>query len=491
MNPPETESEGMRSKPFWRAIAILTVIADALTSLPVAAQDAGLGARFDSIFAQFDNTRSPGCAVGVVQEGEFLFKRGYGMANLEYGIANSPSSVFRIGSVSKQFTAAAIVLLAQQGKLSLDDDIREYVPEVPAYERTVTIRHLLHHTSGLRDYLTLMYLAGQSDDDFYTDDELVAMLARQQELNFPPGDQHLYSNSGYFLLSQIVRSASGLSLREYAQQHLFGPLGMTHTHFHDDHTHIVSNRASGYAPSGSSEYRISMTTLGMVGDGGVFTSVEDLLQWERFFHSDPSANLPTDRPEHFWREMLSKGILTNGDTLSYALALGHGEYRGLPMISHSGGFVGFRAQVVRFPTERMSIICLCNVSVANPTRFSQRVADVLLADRLQPEPERPERRQPGLEADESEPLPLNSQQKQEFTGSYYSGELDITYEVTIEQGDLVLRVGNDLDGQLRVSATDQMRRGGVTLRFERGGDGQITGFLLDAGRVKNLQFVKR
>jgi CubicO group peptidase (beta-lactamase class C family) len=413
------------------------------------------------------------------------------MANLEYGIANSPSSVFRIGSVSKQFTAAVIVLLAQRGELSLDEDIREYVPELPAYERTITIRHLLHHTSGLRDYLTLMYLAGKSDDDFYTDDELVAMLARQQELNFPPGDQHLYSNSGYFLLSQIVRSASGLSLREYAQQHLFGPLGMTHTHFHDDHTHIVSKRASGYAPSGPGEYSISMTTLGMVGDGGVFTSVEDLLQWERFFHSEASAISPTDRTEEFWRETLRKGVLTNGDTLSYALALGHGEYRGLPMISHGGGFVGFRAQVVRFPTERMSIICLCNVSVANPTRFSQRVADVLLEDRLEPQPERPERQQPSPEAGESEPLPLDSQQKQELAGFYYSGELDITYEVTIVQGELVLRVGNDLDGQLRLSATDEMRRGGVTLRFERSGDGQITGFLLDAGRVRNLRFVKR
>ncbi len=481
----------MRSNPFWQPIAALSVLACVLTPLPAAAQDASLLARVDSIFAQFDNTHSPGCAVGVIRDGEFSFKRGYGMANLEYGIANSPSSVFRIGSVSKQFTAAAIVLLAQQGKLSLDDDIREYVPEVPAYEQTITIRHLLHHTSGLRDYLTLMYLAGQSDDDFYTDDELVAMLARQQELNFAPGDQHLYSNSGYFLLSQIVRSASGLSLREYAQQHLFGPLGMTHTHFHDDHSHIVPMRASGYTPSGPGEYSISMTTLGMVGDGGVFTSVDDLLQWERFFHSEPAANLPTDRPEEFWREMLRNGVLTNGDTLSYALGLGHGEYRGLPMISHSGGFVGFRAQVVRFPTERMSIICLCNVSIANPTRLSQRVADVLLADRLLPEPERPDRRQPSPEAGESEPPPLDSQQKQELAGFYYSGELDIEYEVVIEQGDLVLRVGNDLDGRLRLAATDEMRRGRVTLRFERSGDGRITGFLLDAGRVKNLRFVKQ
>jgi hypothetical protein len=234
-----------------------------------------------------------------------------------------------------------------------------------------------------------------------------------------------------------------------------------------------------------------MTTLGMVGDGGVFTSVDDLLQWERFFHSEPSANLPTDRSEEFWREMLRNGVLTSGDTLSYALGLGHGEYRGLPMISHSGGFVGFRAQVVRFPTERMSIICLCNASIANPTRFSQRVADVLLADRLLPEPERPDRRQPSPAAGESEPLPLDGRQKQEFAGFYYSAELDIAYEVVIEQGDLVLRVGNALDGRLRLAATDEMRRGRVTLRFERSGDGQITGFLLDAGRVKNLRFVKQ
>ena len=178
--------------------------------------ESSLESRIDAVFADYDTTRSPGCSLGVVERGELTLARGYGMANLEHGIPLSAESVFRIGSTSKQFTAASIVLLSLDGKLGLDDDLRRYLPELPRLGDPVTIRHLVHHTSGYRDYLTLMALAGKGDADYYSDEDLLRILARQEELNFRPGDEHLYSNSGYWLLSQVVLRITGASMRDFA-----------------------------------------------------------------------------------------------------------------------------------------------------------------------------------------------------------------------------------------------------------------------------------
>jgi len=204
--------------------------------------------KVDKVFTQWSKPDSPGCEMAVIKDGQIVYKRGYGMANLEHNIPMSPESIMDTGSVSKQFTAMAIALLAEQGKLSLDDDIRKYLPEIPKYESTITIRHLIHHTSGIRDYLTLMAIAGMRDDDYYIDGEVMGLLSRQKELNFKPGSEFLYSNSGYFLLSQIVKRASGKTLREYADENMFKPLGMTRTKFYDDHNEIVKNRAASYVP---------------------------------------------------------------------------------------------------------------------------------------------------------------------------------------------------------------------------------------------------
>jgi CubicO group peptidase (beta-lactamase class C family) len=448
-----------------------------------AAQESDFASRVDSVFSQYDNTRSPGCALGVMQDGDLVLARGYGMANLEHGIALSPTSVFRIGSTSKQFTAAAVVLLEQEGKLSLEDEIQRHLPEIQSYERPVTIRHLLNHTSGVRDYLTLMAVAGKRDEDWYTDDDVLAMVARQRELNFLPGDEYLYSNSGYFLLSQIVKRVSGESLREYAEQRIFEPLGMTHTHFHDDHTEVVPDRAMGYAPVDHGVFNISMTTLDMVGDGGVFTSVEDLVNWDRNFYEPKVGGTP------FLDAMHTRAILTSGDTLGYALGLGIGEYRGLETVSHGGAFVGFRADIIRFPTEQFTVICLCNVSTANPTRLARQVADIHLEDRLEareasPDRTRQERDQP------SEPrLPTAAEQRL-YAGDYYSEELDVVYRILAEGDSLMLHLGNFFDGSVRVQEGAILRRGPLTFRFQVRGDA-TTGFLLDAGRVKNLRFVRR
>lgn len=331
----------------------------------------------DALFGEYDRTDSPGCALGIVHEGELVYARGYGMANLDLGVALGPGSVLRIGSTSKQFTAAAIALAAQNGELSLDDEIREYLPEMPESASGITIRMLLHHTSGVRDYLTLTSLAGLRDDDWYTEAEALELITRQQATNFEPGTEHLYSNSGYFLLSQIIERATGSSLREYAHERIFRPLGMRHTHFHDDHTEIVPDRASGYARDDDG-FRISMTTLDMVGDGGVFTSVEDLVAWDRNFYEARVGG------SELLETLLGRGVLANGDTLDYALGLSHGEYRGLPVIDHGGAFVGFRAQMTRFPEQRFTVICLCNLASTDPSTLSRSVADLFLAEHMAP-----------------------------------------------------------------------------------------------------------
>ncbi len=456
------------------------LLAGALFVVDAYAQEAGLEARVDNVFAEYDNTRSPGCALGVIRDGRFVLKRGYGMANLEHGVPNSPSTVFRIGSTSKQFTAAAIVLLAAEGKLSLDDDIRRFLPEMRDYGTPLTIRHLLHHTSGVRDYLMLMNLAGRRGDDWYTDDEVVSMVARQRELNFEPGERMLYSNSGYFLLSQIVKRASGMSLREYAAERIFGPLGMEHTHFHDDHSEIVPNRASGYAPAEGGGFRISMTTLDMVGDGGVFTTVEDLYHWDQNFYRAEVGG------QSFLDQLLTRGVLSNGDTLDYALGLGHAVYRGLHIVRHGGAFVGFRADMMRFPSERFTVICLCNLSRARPGRLAERVADIYLEDRLEPVEEVPEEAR--QEAEEEEPLELSAEQLAAYAGDYYSEELDVTYRLRVEGDTLRLFLGNWLDSPLVPSEPGVFRAGVLTFRFTREARERLSGFLLDAGRVRNLRF---
>jgi CubicO group peptidase (beta-lactamase class C family) len=436
--------------------------------------------RVDGVFARFDNTRSPGCSMGVIQDGEFVFRRGYGMANLELGVPLSSSSVFRIGSTSKQFTAAAIVLLAEEGKISLDDDVRTYLPELTDFGTPVTIRRLVHHTSGYRDYLTLMSLAGLRDDDYYTDEDLLAMLSRQRELNFAPGDEHLYSNSGYWLLSQVVKRASGKSLREYAAEKIFAPLGMDHTHFHDDHAELVPNRAYGYAPDEDGGYRISMTTLPMIGDGGVFTSVDDLLMWDRNFYDQRIGG------QGFLEQMHAVGILNDGEELDYAFGLGVGSYRGLRLVSHGGAFVGFRADLIRFPDERFSVICLCNRADSNPSLLARRVADIYLEDKLAPleDSDRPRRER----AEEEEGLELDARARSGLIGDYYSEELDVIYAIGEADAGLQLSVAGQPPLPLRARDEDVLVARFMTLRFQRDTSGAATGFQLDAGRVKNLRF---
>lgn len=451
----------------------------------------------DKIFAGWDKPDSPGCALGIIKDGRFIYKRGYGMANLEYGIPLSAQSVFRIGSTSKQFTAMCIALLEEEGKLSVNDNLREYFPEMPDYAESITIRHLLHHTSGVRDYLTLMSLMGARDDDFYTDPEVVDMIARQKELNFAPGDEFLYSNSGYFLLAEIVKRVTGDSMRVYAEDKIFKPLGMTHTHFHNDHTQIVENRASGYGRGKNETFWINMTTLGMIGDGGVFTSIDDLLFWDLNFYDNKLGKAD----QKLIDKMQIPGVLNSGENRGYAFGLGISEYRGLKMVSHGGSFVGFRADMIRFPEQKFSVIVLANLGNINPSRLAKQVADIYLADQFKPVKKKPDadktpKKRPDAKAGKKIlPEIINAKQLEEYVGDYYSEELDVTYRIILKKDKLYLQHENPHrpypGGFLLQQREDRYNVGRLILNFDRDDRNKVMSFTVNAGRVKDIRFVKK
>ena len=449
----------------------------------------GLPPAVDAVFAEYSATDGPGCSVGVIQDGRLIGSRGYGLANLDHGIPNDPSTVFRTASVSKQFTAGAIALLALRGDLDLDAPVRRYLPDFPDYPDPPTVRHLVHHTSGVRDYVGLMRLAGNRDEDFYTNPEVLAAINRQRGLNFQPGAEYLYSNAGYFLLGQIVASVSGQSLREFAEAHFFAPLGMTDTHFHDDHNEVVARRATGYSPADNG-FRINVTTLDMVGDGGLFTSVEDWVAWDRNLETGTVGG-----PD--WVALMHKrGVLNSGDTIPYAFGISHGEHRGLATVGHGGAWVGYRTGMTRYPETGYSFVALCNRSRINPMGLIAATAEVYLEDRMTPTEETGESEE-GATTDTGEGEPEEEAPSEEITGrnryagSFYSPQLDATYHILLAGADgLTLRAGKWDPVTLSQSDEGVLHGEGLNLRFSDLDAGRFRSIMLDAGRVKNLRFTR-
>ncbi len=333
-----------------------------------------LETKIDSLFSEYIS--SPGCAIGVYSKGEILFKKGYGIANLDYDIKITPKTVFDIGSVSKQFTAACITLLENEGKLSLDDDIRKYIPEMPEFEEgKITIRNLLHHTSGLRDYLTLMYLSGISFDDYFTEQMGLNILARQKELNYVPGSEFLYSNSGYLTLAIIIRRVSGESIGTFAQKNIFDPLEMKNTFIYEDKAKVIKNRAIGYSKEDNDYKREHYFDFVVGGDGQVYTTVEDFFKWNENYKLNKLGN------DTFLEQMHTKGVLLNGDTLNYALGLSHGVYKNHKTISHGGAWGGFRAYYLQLPENDLAIAIMSNLGNINTRRKAYQIADLILKDK--------------------------------------------------------------------------------------------------------------
>jgi len=344
------------------------------------------------------------------------------LANLELRVPLSLQSVFYLGSVAKQFTAASVVLAAEQGYLSLDDDVHKYVPELHDYGRVVTLRQMIHQTSGFRDFFTLLSLSGHDVLDFNSPEELLKIVARQRGLNNVPGDEWIYSNTNYFLLGIVIKRATKKSLAEFATENIFQPLGMSQTLFYDDHTLVVPGRVAAYdsAPHGTF-YVDWSTTYEVVGGGGLMSTVDDLLLWDRNFYANRLGK------GTLVQELQTPGLLNNGNEISYAMGLDLGNYRGLPIVDHSGALFGYRTELLRFPQQKFTVICLCNIASAVPENLAREVADVYLADKLQPgasalSPTREE---------EEFPDPAT------FAGKYLDPRTHLMYSFTASDGNLI------------------------------------------------------
>jgi CubicO group peptidase (beta-lactamase class C family) len=533
-------------------------------ALPAAAGQpaaADLTARLDAIFADYDSKESPGCAVGVYQDDRIVASRAYGMANLDHDVPLTPSSIFHVASVSKQFTAAAILLLAEEGRLSLDDEVRKHIPELPDFGRRITIRQLAHHTSGIRDQWSLLGLAGwRYSRDLITDDDVMWLLARQKDLNFDPGVRHLYSNSGYTLMALIVSRVSGQSFRAFTTERIFTPLGMHDTRFRDNFSEIVKRQAYGYAPDGDG-FRLSVTNFDTAGATSLLTTVGDLARWHANFDA------PVVGGERWLAALLQRGVLDSGETIDYAFGITHGTYRGLATVGHGGSDAGYRSAFLRFPDQRFGVAALCNIASANPSELTRRVADVYLENALEPvaaaeadidEPEvalAAERlsalaglywnaddlvarrfevnegrlyalagrgRQPlkslgdgrfviatgprtplVFEAGDGgagrlsvgttvferrEPFAPTPAELAAFAGTYRSDELEVAYRLRVHEGALRLERMKQPPAALQPVVADTFTGQPGTFTFVRDPSGRVTGFTLDAGRVRHVKF---
>jgi CubicO group peptidase (beta-lactamase class C family) len=376
----------------------------------------------DHVFDAWRGTDGPGCALGVSRNGRVVYEHGYGMANLETGTPIRPSSIFHVASVSKQFTAMAVMLLARDGKLSVDDNIRKYVPEIPDYGAPITIRHLLTHTSGLRDQWELIELSrGRFEENRITEADVMDIVPRQKTLNFTPGSQYSYSNTGFTLLAVIVKRVTGQSLREFAEERIFRPLGMANTHFHDDYTMLVPGRTSAYKWR-SSAWHVSIPNFDTYGATSLFTTVGDLLKWEANFDN------PVVGDRALLDQMQTPARLTNGDTTTYGFGLVIYKYRGARVVGHGGADAGYRSGVSRFPEHALAVAVLCNASTATPWTLADGVADAYIGGDLGP-----------VEAEnmpQTVPLPIATLRSR--AGVYVQPTTLEILELTVRDGQLIL-----------------------------------------------------
>lgn len=527
--------------------------------------------RADSVFRAFDRTDGPGCALGVYQNGAIRYARGYGLASLELSVPLSPRTVLDIGSISKQFTAMAMLLLEQDGKLSLDDPIRKHFPEMPAYADRITWRRALSQTSGLRDLWTLW---GQTGRTFAGDTvDALHVIVSSAEPNYEPGARYLYTNSGWILAAQAVYRLTGKTLAQFAEERIFGPLGMRDTRFLVDRAAIIPNLAESYSPREQS-YRVQRNPYdgAIMGAGGVHTTVEDFARWL------DNYDAATVGGRRAIQTMTTAMTLNDGSPavsapgMAYALGLTVGTLRGLPVVAHGGAWGGFRAHFLRFPDHRFAVATFCNFTTAGPDSLAQKVAAIYLGDRMQPDTvaawaealaaaprvdvpaaelrrlagvwrnvERGEVRRTRMKGDtlvsdgqtpapyvplggnrfrtdgrtevwfEGGPPPtrmlvrtpggtvtftradtvaLDSVKLAEYAGDYRSDELEVTHTWKVEKGQLVVYAGYRRLGVLEPSYRDGFTRGGSVIDVIRDRRGRITGFQIEAGRVRQLRFTR-
>jgi len=379
-------------KPYHRRNVVALAVAAVTAGLawgqptqapPAKAPEMSTEAKVDRVFERWNHSDTPGCVVGVALDGKPVLIKAYGMANLEYGVAIRPDTVFESGSVAKQFTAAAIALLAQDGKLSIDDPVRKFIPEVPNFGTPILLRHLLNHTSGLRSQWPLMALRGRPTGlAVHTVDEIIELVGMMKELNFKPGDEYLYCNTGYTLLGVVVARVSGKSLDAFCQERLFKPLGMIHTQWRDDFRKVIRDRATAYGRKDDGTFFTNMSFTDVIGNGGLLTTVGDLLIWNE------NLDNPRIGGRSLVDELERRGRLNDGFENEYAEGLVVTTYKGVREVSHSGSTAGYQTFLGRFPESRLSIAVLSNVTASNPSRLAHEVADIYLAGKIK-EPAKP------------------------------------------------------------------------------------------------------
>jgi len=330
-----------------------------------------ISAKIDSLLQNWAGKHRPGMAIAVMRDQQVIYKKAVGMANLEYNLPISATTRFHVGSVSKQFTAFAILLLEAQGKLSLQDEIQKHLPKFPVFAHKVTVLHLLNHTSGLRDNGDLISLVGSKESDEVTFDEMVQLVSQQKHLNFVPGSAYEYCNTGYMLLAKIVENASEQSFLNFATQYIFKPLDMRHTTVFDAPHKIIKNLASSYQAIGEKKFRRNNLNYAIYGSTGLITTLDDLSKWAMNF-AQPKVGFKA-----LFQKMKTSGILNNGDTLRYALGQEVKNYKGLECIFHGGGIASYRAYVMRFPTKKFSIVVLSNARASglHIIRYVKQIAD--------------------------------------------------------------------------------------------------------------------
>lgn len=458
-------------------VTIVSVLWLVGVQAPAVAQPQVPDKSVDAIFSRWNNT-TPGCAVGIAVGGTPTLMKAYGMADLEHDVPNTPDTIFEAGSVAKQFTAMAIILLAGDGKLSLDDPARRYVPELPDYGVPLTIRHMLTHTSGLRDWGSVAGIAGAPRTTrAYTHAHVLDIVSRQKALNFPPGTNWSYSNTGFNLAAIIVSRVSGLSFAEFSKRRIFEPLGMTRTSWRDDHQRIVKGRATAYATGPEGGYETLMPFENVHGNGGLLTTVGDLLKWNENFVA-PKVGTPT-----LVAEMQRVARLIDGRELDYALGLYVRPLDGVQNVYHSGSTAGYRAHLNRFPESRTSVAVLCNGSNGDATRAANDVSRLYLG--LKPADVlssggggESEYRVPGKDL-----LAL--------VADYRSDEAEVTLTVAIDHGQLVLRRRPDTVVRLTPVAADVFRGSIGTVTFRRNAAGAVEALSLRQERVWDLRFERR
>lgn len=458
-------------------VTIVSVLWLVGVQAPAVAQPQVPDKSVDAIFSRWNNT-TPGCAVGIAVGGTPTLMKAYGMADLEHDVPNTPDTIFEAGSVAKQFTAMAIILLAGDGKLSLDDPARRYVPELPDYGVPLTIRHMLTHTSGLRDWGSVAGIAGAPRTTrAYTHAHVLDIVSRQKALNFAPGTNWSYSNTGFNLAAIIVSRVSGMPFAEFSQRRIFEPLGMTRTSWRDDHQRIVKGRATAYATGPDGGYQILMPFENVHGNGGLLTTVGDLLKWNENF---VTARVGTPA---LVAEMQRVARLTDGRELDYALGLYVRPLDGVPNVYHSGSTAGYRAHLNRFPESRTSVAVLCNGSNGDATRAANDVSRLYLG--LKPA---------GVLSSggsgESE-YRVSEKDLQALVADYRSDEAEVTLTVAIDHGQLVLRRRPDTVVRLTPVAADVFRGSIGTVTFRRNAAGAVAAFSLRQDRVWDLRFERR